>query len=114
MSLAPWHTATTFALAIGAGSAIGIAYSGILSVRVLSDRGQRVELDDKICHGIVPPVVYAMGIASAIMFYRNASYAAAVFAIALLMSLAANIRNAWDLTLFMARQHTAAKKPPSP
>ena len=33
---------------------------------------------------------------------------------ALLLLLIVNIRNAWDLTLFMARKHTEAKQPPAP
>ena len=31
-------------------------------------------------------------------------------AVSMLLLLAVNIRNAWDLTLFMARKHTAAEQ----
>jgi hypothetical protein len=41
-----------------------------------------------------------------------APHAAAALAVALLLLLIVNIRNAWDLTLYMARQHTAARNPP--
>jgi hypothetical protein len=114
VGLVPWHTATPLALTLGVASAIGVVYSGILSVRVLKDPGEKVEIDDKICHGAAPPLGYAMALVSAVMFYRDSTHAAAVLAAALLLLLAVNIRNAWDLTLFMARQHTAAKQQTPP
>jgi hypothetical protein len=48
------------------------------------------------------------------MFYLDSPYAAATLAVALLLLLGVNIRNAWDLTLFMARKHTAAKQSSAP
>jgi hypothetical protein len=44
-----------------------------------------------------------------VLFYRGSPYAAAALAAALLLLLAVNIRNAWDLTLFMARKHTESR-----
>ena len=108
--LIPWHTTMTISLGIGTASAIGLIYSAILSVRVFRDAHEAVEFDDKLCHGILPPVSYASGIVSAVLFYRNSPYAAAILAAALLLLLAVNIRNAWDLTLFMARKHTEARQ----
>ena len=107
--LIPWHASLTFSLAIGTASVVGLAYSVVLSVRVLGDRGEAVDFDDKLCHGIAPPVSYAVGLAAAALFQRGSPYAAAILAVALLLLLAVNIRNAWDLTLFMARKHTEAR-----
>jgi hypothetical protein len=106
VGLVPSHTAATFALIIGVGSAIGAVYSGILAARILGDRSEQVTFDDKLCHGAAPPAGYAIAVASAVMFYVGSSHAAAVLAVALLLLLAVNIRNAWDLTLFMARKNT--------
>jgi hypothetical protein len=110
VGLVPSHSALTFSLAIGIGSAAGMVYSGILGARIVSDTSEHVDFDDKLCHGIAPPVAYATGVASAAMFYLESPHAAAVLSIAMLLLLAVNIRNAWDLTLYMARQHTAAKR----
>ena len=85
-----------------------------LSVRVFLDGGVHVDFDDTLCHGILPPVGYAIGLASALMFYLDWPYGAAALAVALLLLLAVNIRNAWDSTLFMARKHTAAKQSSAP
>ena len=73
-----------------------------------------VDLDDKLCYGIAPPIGYAAGVGAAILFYFDSRHAAGVLAAALLLLLIVNIRNAWDLTLFMARKHTEAKQPPAP
>jgi hypothetical protein len=112
VGLVPSHTVWTFATILGAASLIGVIYSGVLSFRILRDGGEAIELDDKLCHGVAPPISYAMGVASAILFFEESTHAAAVLAAALLLLLAVNIRNAWDLTLYMARQHTAARHPP--
>jgi hypothetical protein len=107
--LIPWHSAMTFALAIGIAAAIGLLYSGILAVRVLKD--EAVDFNDKLYYGLAPPIGYALGVTAAVLAQQASPYAAAMLAVALLLLLGANIRNAWDLTLFMARQHTAAKHP---
>jgi hypothetical protein len=112
--LIPWHHATTFALSLGVASAIGTVYSVHLSIRVFRDGGDDIEFDDKLCHGALPPIGYALGVASAAMFHLDSPYAAATLAVALLLLLGVNIRNAWDLTLFMARKHTAAKQSSAP
>jgi hypothetical protein len=110
VGLVPSHTALTISLAIGVAAAIGFLYSGSLVINVLKDPA--VDLDDKLCYGIAPPVGYAIGIAAAILFLIHSYHAAATLAVALLLLLIVNIRNAWDLTLFMARKHTEAKQPP--
>jgi hypothetical protein len=110
--LVPWHSATTFTITLGLASAIGTIYSGILGIRIVSDSSDHVEFDDKLCHGVAPPLAYAIGIAAAIMFVTHPEHAAAALAVSMLLLLGVNIRNAWDLTLFMARKHTEAKKPP--
>jgi uncharacterized membrane protein len=108
--LIPWHAPVTLALSLGVASAIGAVYSAFVAYRVFRDDHEQVEFDDYLCHGVAPPVAYAAGVVSAIMFLLGSPQAAAALAVALLLLLAVNIRNAWDLTLFMARKHTAARQ----
>ena len=112
VGLVPSHTALTFSLAIGIAAAIGFLYSGSIVLSVLKD--PVVDLGDKLCYGIAPPIGYAAGVGAAILFHFDSRHAAGVLAVALLVLLIVNIRNAWDLTLFMARKHTEAKQPPAP
>ena len=112
VGLVPSHNALTFSSVIGIAATIGLFYSTAIVVRVLKDAA--VDLDDRIFYGVAPPLGYATGVAAVILFYAGSSHAAAVLAAALLLLLIVNIRNAWDLTLFMARKHTEAKHPPAP
>src|SRR6185312_1665987 len=109
LALVPWHNATTCAVALGIPAAIGAIYSTILGIRILTDPGDHVELDDRLCHGVAPPVGYGLGVGAAIMFHLASPYAAITLAAALFLLLCVNIRNAWDSTLFLARKHTAAR-----
>jgi hypothetical protein len=108
--LIPWHHETTFALCLGLAAAAGTIYSVHLAIRVFRDGGDDIEIDDKLCHGIAPPISYAIAVVSAVMFHLGSPYAGALLAVSMLLLLAVNIRNAWDLTLFMARKHTEAEK----
>jgi hypothetical protein len=111
VGLVPSHTVMTFFLTIGSASAIGFVYSAIVTIKVLQDPA--VDLDDKLSYGIAPAAGYAGSVAAAAMIYLGSQHAAATLAAALLLLLIVNIRNAWDLTLYMARQHTAARHPHS-
>jgi hypothetical protein len=112
IGLVPSHTPISLALLIGANAAFGIVYSVILSIRVLKD--QTVDLDDRLGYGIAPVIGYGVLLAAAVLVLVNSHRGPDVLAAAILLLLIVNIRNAWDLTLFMARQHTQRTRPPSP
>jgi hypothetical protein len=106
--LVPGLGAASCAWIFGAGAAAGVIYSVIIAVPIL--RNPATDLDDKICHGIVPPISYALGLIAAVLFYRGSPAAPDVLALTFLILLAGNIRNAWDLVLFMARKQTEAQR----
>ena len=108
LALVPWHNATTCAVVFGIASAIGTLYAGVLALRILTDSADHIEFDDRLCHGVAPPIAYAAGIAAAVMFRLGTGHAAEVLAAGLLLLLGVNIRNAWDSTLFLVRKHTEA------
>jgi hypothetical protein len=111
LALVPWHSTVTIALAIGLASAIGTIYSAVLAIRVLRDTGEHIEWDDRLCHGIAPPVGYAAGVVAAIMFGVAQAHAAELLAAALLLLLVVNIRNAWDTILFLVRRQSETRPP---
>src|SRR6185437_1835408 len=95
LALVPWHSATACAVALGIAAAIGAVYSAILAIRILTDDGKHVEFDDRLCHGVAPPLGYVAGVIAAVMFHAGSPYAAIVLAAGLFLLLCVNIRNAW-------------------
>lgn len=106
--LVPGLGAVSCAWLFGAGAASGIIYSVIIAVPIL--RNPATDLDDKICHGVVPPISYVLGLIAAVLFYRGSPAAPDVLAVTFVVLLAGNIRNAWDLVLFMARKQTEVQR----
>jgi len=110
VGLVPSHTVPSFGLIIGTTGAIGLIYSGLLAIRVLNDRG--IDFTDRLAYSIVPIVSYAAVVTAAVLAFRNFRRAPDLLAAAIMLLLIVNIRNAWDLALFMARKHTDARQPP--
>jgi hypothetical protein len=82
---------------LGCASLSGLLYPAIIGREIWR---RRFDLDDRIWHGLVPPLAYAiMGAASVLTVVRHES-SLSMLAAALLVLLAAAIRNAWDLIVF--------------
>jgi hypothetical protein len=64
-----------------------------------------VDWADRVGYGIVPLLAYALSVAAAVLLGIGFSYAPHILAAAQVLLLVDNIRNAWDLTIFMVRQH---------
>ena len=62
------------------------------------------DIADRFGYGILPLASYAAVLAAAGVVVSRAMLAAGILAAALLILLAVNIRNAWDLMLAFARQ----------
>jgi hypothetical protein len=103
VGLMPSHTTASFGLLMGVAAIGGLAYSGPISVRVLKDHG--VDLADRLFYGLSPVVAYAIWLVAAGLFFAHSERASEVLAAALVLLLLVNIRNAWDLTIFMVRKH---------
>ena len=108
VGLVPSHTRMSLALIIGAGAVGGLAVSGHLLVRVLKDPS--TDWSDNLAYGIAPAVGYLAALVAAVLFLVGSPRAPEVLAGALIWLLVDNIRNAWDLALFMARKQSEAKR----
>ena len=108
VALVPSHTRMSLGLIIGAGAIAGLAYSGHLLVRVLKDRS--TDWSDNLAYGIAPVIGYLAALVAAILFLVGSARASDVLAGSLIWLLVDNIRNAWDLALFMARKHSEARR----
>ena len=106
VGLMPSHTGASFGLLIGASALAGLLYSGAILMRVLKDAN--IDLADRIGYGVAPVIGYVAALAAAALFFLGSRRAADVLAGALLLLLIVNIRNAWDLALFLARKRTGS------
>jgi hypothetical protein len=100
IALAPVHDRTVLALLIGLSGVAGIAWTITIMPRLFHDN---VEWVDRFAHGLVPFLAYAALLAAAILFWRGFAYAPEILAATQLLLLIDNIRNAWDLILYLVR-----------
>jgi len=103
--LIPSHAYLAPALLIGGNGVVGVTASAFIFKRVLKHDG--ADWIDSIAYGAAPLVAYAAMLAAAVLLMRKSGMAGDVLAFGVVLLLIANIRNAWDLTLVMARRHSA-------
>jgi hypothetical protein len=103
--LAHAHVPPALLIAVNAG--IGAVGSVFIFMRVMSDN--RADWIDRIGYGAAPVIAYTGALLAAVLLTRKSVFAGDVLAAAVVLLLLANIRNAWDLTLAMARSRSAPK-----
>jgi hypothetical protein len=104
IGLVPSHTGTSFGSLVAAGALGAAAYALVILTRVLKD--DTIDLADRLFYGISPLIGYAAGLVSAGLFFFGSHRAPDVLAGAIIWLLIVNIRNAWDLMLFLSAKHT--------
>ena len=103
LALFPWHHGQIFAVLIGITAAIGAMLSTYITIRVVrTDMTNYVE--DYLAYGVLPDLAYLALFAAAVSIYLEKYFGLDALAGALLLLIVVNIRNAWDLTLAMARR----------
>ena len=100
IAMVPSHTALSFAIGITLVAIGGLAYTTVVLVGLA--RASISDVADRFGYGIFPLASYVAMLAAAILVISRATLAADIAA--LLLLLAVNIRNAWDLMLAFARQ----------
>ena len=104
IALFPWHQAGFFAVLIGVTALIGAIISTTITIEVVrTDMTNYVE--DYLAYGVLPGLGYLALLAAAVSIYLEKDVGLDALAGALLLLAIVNIRNAWDLTLAMARRH---------
>jgi len=100
--LVPAHTTVSLAVGIAALAIAGLCYTtvvlvglGLASIR---------DFADQLGYGMCPLAAYLAILASAGLAVARPALGADILAAALLLLLAVNIRNAWDLVLAFARR----------
>ena len=107
LALFPWHQAEFFAVLIGAAALTGAIISTYTTIQVVrTDMTNAVE--DYLAYGLLPGLGYLALLAAAVSIYFEKDVGLDALAGALLLLAIVNIRNAWDLTLTMARRKRRA------
>jgi hypothetical protein len=104
VALLPLHQAKFFAVLIGTTASIGAIISTYTTIQVVrTDMTNYIQ--DYLAYGLLPGVAYLVLLTAAVSIYLEKDFGLNALAAALLLLAIANIRNAWDLTLTMARRH---------
>jgi hypothetical protein len=104
IALVPTHTPMSLGAGIAVVAVIGFGYSIVVCARLV--RMHIVDLADRFTYGAGPLAAYAATFAAAGLLFGEAAAGANVLAAAMLVLLAINIRNAWDLMLALATRAT--------
>jgi uncharacterized protein (TIGR04206 family) len=98
---------------LGAEGLAGLIYCGEILVQLVLKRQYRVDLIDRLFYALVPILAYLLLAISAVLLLMQAPASVDVIAAGLLTLLLAGIRNAWDMTLWIAIR-TPSSRGPSP
>ena len=103
LALFPWQHGTIFAALIGLTALVGAILSTWITIQVVrTDMTNFVE--DYLAYGLLPCLGYLALLAAAVSIYLERYFGLDALAGALLLLAIVSIRNAWDLTLTMARR----------
>jgi hypothetical protein len=101
--LLPWHEGKILAALIGVTAVTGALLSAYITIEIVrTDMTNYVE--DYLAYGLLPCVGYIALLAAAVLIYWEQDFGLDALAGALLLLAIVSIRNAWDLTLAMARK----------
>jgi len=102
VALVPSHTALSLAIGIVLVAVAGLGYTTVVLVGLA--RASVRDIADRFGYGILPLAAYLAMLAAAGLAVSSDALGGDVLAAAVLLLLAVNIRNAWDLMLSFARQ----------
>jgi len=105
ISLVPAHRTGFFAAMIAACALVGLVVALYATIQIMRHDWTSYK-QDHLAYGFLPTVAYGGLFVAAEMVWSENDFAADMLAGALLLLLLVNIRNAWDLTLAMARMQT--------
>ena len=104
-----WHTIGGLLGAIGLA---GVIYCGRILLQIIVGNRFKVDFGDRLFYALVPPLGHLLLLTSAVLLFSRCAAGSAVLAAALLTLLVAGIRNAWDMTLWIAIKAPTPGTPP--
>ena len=101
---APWPQLSEPAFVIGAGGAVGLAYTGIVVLRATRQTAYQMVAEDWIWHVTLPLVAYGVQLAAGFLLSRATVAASFAIAASSLLLVYIGIPNAWDTSTFMIEE----------
>ena len=119
---APWPRLPEPAFVIGAGGAVGLAYTGIVVLRATRQTAYQMVTEDWIWHVTLPLVAYGVQLLAGFLLLRATTVASFTIAASSLLLVYIGIHNAWDTSTFMieerarreAAEQAMRESPPAP
>ena len=105
IALVPGHRTVFFTVFVGTCALTGFCVALYATIQLMRHDWTRYK-QDHLAYGLLPTISYAGLLVAAAMIWMENEFAVDVLAGALLVLLLVNVRNAWDLTLSMARHQT--------
>jgi hypothetical protein len=103
ITLLPWHHGSSLAALIGITAVIGAILSAWITIQVVRTEMTNY-VEDYLAYGLLPCLGYLALLAAAVSIYLEKDFGLDALAGAVLLLAIVSIRNAWDLTLTMARR----------
>lgn len=100
----PTQTWMMRGLLVGCGGLAGLIYSGQIWVRIFSRFSSGLDLTDRVFYALIPILGYLLATVSAVALLVHKPWAPDLMAAALIALLAAGVRNAWDMTVWIVRR----------
>jgi hypothetical protein len=97
----PTHTWAMRGLLVGGSGLAGLTYSGRIWARIFGRYGSTIDLADRLFYALIPVLGYLAATVSAVGLWMQVAWAPDLMAVALIALLAAGIRNAWDMTVWI-------------
>ena len=101
---APWPRLPEPAFVIGAGGAVGLAYTGIVVLRATRQTAYQMVTEDWIWHVTFPVVAYGLQLVAGFVLLRATVVASFAVAASSLLLVYIGIHNAWDTSTFMIEE----------
>jgi hypothetical protein len=101
---APWPQLSEPAFVIGAGGAVGLAYTGIVVLRATRQTAYQMVAEDWIWHVTLPLVAYGVQLVAGFLLSRATVGASFAIAGSSLLLVYIGIHNAWDTSTFMIEE----------
>jgi hypothetical protein len=98
----PTHTRETLGGALAGGGLLGAGYCVNFVVKLFIRHRFNVDFTDRLFYAIIPFVGYLLLSSAGLLLLLKSTASTSVLAVGLLTLLLAGIRNAWDMTMWIA------------